>query len=111
MKDRPASMPIFAGDCLGSMSPHLMTLAEQDADVHPLCLNLQDGRLENGPMKLARLLDGSLQEFHRIWKGISHKFKEDAQGRIYNPLVEAVKQQCLAHRTMTTGCWIRLGPW
>ena len=91
-------MPFFVGDCLGSKSARLMTLAERGADVHLLCLNWQQGRLENDPKELAGWLDCSLQEFHRIWKGISHKFKEDAQRRIYNPWVEAVKQQSLARR-------------
>ena len=96
MKDRLASMPFFVGDCLGSMSVRLMTLAERGADIHLLCLNRQQGRLENGPKERARWLDCSLQRFHQIWKGISHKIKEDAQRRIYDPWVEAVKQQCLA---------------
>ena len=91
-------MPFFVGDCLGSMGARVMTLAERGADVHLLCLNWQQGRLENDPKELARWLDCSLQRFHQIWKGISHKFKEDAQRRIYNPWVEAVKQQSLAGR-------------
>ena len=41
MKDRLVSMPFFVGDCLGSMSARLMTLAERGADVHLLCLNWQ----------------------------------------------------------------------
>ena len=98
MKNRLVSMPFFVGDCLGPMSARLMTLAERGADVHLLCLNWQQGRLENDPEELARLLDCSLQRFHQIWKGISHKFKEDGQRRIYNPWVEAVKQQSLAGR-------------
>ena len=93
-------MPFFVGDCLGSMSVRLITLAEQGADVHLLCLNRQQGRLENDPKELAGWLDCFLQRFHLIWKGISHKFKEHAQGRIYNPWVEAVKQQCLSRRRL-----------
>lgn len=95
MKDRLASMPFFIGDCLGSMSARLMTLAERGADVHHPCLNRQQGRLENDPKELARWLDCSLQRFHQIGKGIRHKFKESAQRRIYNPWVEAVNQQSL----------------
>ena len=102
MKDRLASMPFFIGEYLGSMSVCLMTLAQRDACIHLLCLNWQEGRLEDDPKKLARLLDCSLPEFHRIWKGIGHTFKEDAQRRIYNPPVEAVKQQCLARRRKLT---------
>ena len=45
MEDCFQSMPIFVGDYVGSISVHLMTLAERGAYVHLLCLNWQDGRL------------------------------------------------------------------
>ena len=91
MKDRLPSMPVFVGDYVGSIRVRLMTLAERGAYVHLLCLNWQEGRLQKDPKKLAKLLDCSLKEFNQNWKGIQHKFKEDSQGRIYDPRVEAVK--------------------
>ncbi len=98
MKDRLATMPFFVGDYLGSIDVRLMTLGERGAYVHLLCLNWQEGRLPKDPKKLARLLDCSLQEFQQIWEGIRHQFKEDAQGRIYNERVEAIKRQHLERR-------------
>ena len=46
MKDRLPFMSIFVGDYVGSISVHLMTLAERGTYVHLLCLNWQDGRLQ-----------------------------------------------------------------
>ena len=98
MKDRLPTMPFRVGDYLGSIDVRLMTLAERGAYVHLLCLNWQEGRLPKDPKKLARLLDCSLQEFQKIWEGIRNQFKEDAQGRIYNRQVEALKRQHLERR-------------
>ncbi len=98
MKDRLPTMPFFVGDYLGSIDVRLMTLAERGAYVHLLCLNWQEGRLPKDPKKLARLLDCSLKEFQQVWEGIRHQFKEDAQGRIYNEQVEAIKRQHLERR-------------
>ena len=98
MKDRLAIMPFFVEDYLGSIDVRLMTLGERGAYVHLLCLNWQDGRLPKDPKKLARLLDCSLQEFHQVWKGVRHQFKEDAQGRIYNQRVESIKRRHLERR-------------
>ena len=52
MKDRLPSLSIFVGDYVGSISVHLMPLAERGAYVHLLCLNWQDGRLQKDPNKL-----------------------------------------------------------
>ncbi len=98
MKDRLPTMPFFVRDYLGSIDVRLMTLAERGAYVHLLCLNWQEGRLPKDPKKLARLLDCSLKEFQQVWEGIRHQFKEDAQGRIYNEQVEAIKRQHLERR-------------
>lgn len=86
-------MPWFPRDYLAS-TRHF-SLAERGAYSDLLFLSWEIGPLPNDPVRLARLLGCSPQEFEHVWEVIQEKFCDcgDGTGRLVNIRLEQHRRQ------------------